>query len=443
MKFLKLFVKLALTTTIAGTMLVGCGGSSQKTKTASTGVDASGTTHMEMWTFVDLHAQFYKEMEDLWNKENPTKKLDIKFTVLPYDDMHNKLQTALLSGKGAPDMCDVELGKFANFLKGEPQLVPLNDAIEPYKSKLVQARLDIYTKDGKIYGVPTHVGATVAFYNKALLEKAGIDYTKIITWDDFKAAGEKYYKATGKYLGTADTADLWQVNALLAQQGSDLTDASGKPKVNTPEMVKALTMLKELQKSKAIATVPGGNPDSEQAYGAFNKGDYACAIMPMWQMSRYTNYMKDQSGKIAIAPVPVFEKGEPRSVGGGGTGTVVTKTAKNTDLAKAFLTYAKLSDEGATKIWQKLGFDPVNTDIWSKNEITHDPNNTYVKYFVNNPFDVLNEIKNEVKVIKVNAAYPTINNTFTTVTLNNIFESNKDIKQELDDAQKQIENELK
>lgn len=47
--------------------------------------------------------------------------------------------------------------------------------------------MDIY-----IYGLPTHIGATVAFYNTELLEATGIDYTTIKTMDDFKEAGSKY-----------------------------------------------------------------------------------------------------------------------------------------------------------------------------------------------------------------------------------------------------------
>jgi len=440
MKNVRLLKKMAgilVATTLMGTMFVGCGStqSTSASKDDSKTSTASGE-QMEMWTFVELHAKFYEEMQKSWNEKNPSKQINIKFTVLPYDDMHNKLQSALLSGQGAPDICDIEVGKFPNFLKGEPQLQTFDDVIGPYKDKIVKSRLDLYSKDGHVYGLPTHVGATVAFYNTELLEKAGIDYKTIATWDDFKAAGQKYNAATGKYLGTADTSACWELNTLLAQQGSDYTDASGKPQLNSPAMVKGLTKFKELKDAKAIGTVPGGQPDKDEAYAAFNKGDYAVAIMPFWQMSRYVSYMPDLAGKIALAPVPVLEKGMPRSVGGGGTGTVVTKTAKNAALAKEFLAYAKLSEEGNIKIWQNLGFDPCNTDIWAKND-------KFVKYFKNNPFDVLNEVKNEIKLIKSTEASPAINNVLTTVTLNSIFEDGKDVKQVLDEAQKQVENEMK
>lgn len=133
----------------------------------------------------------------------------------------------------------------------------------------------------------------------------------------------------------------------------------------------------------------------------------------------------------------------PRSYGGGGTGTVVTKTAKDVQLAKDFIAYAKLSLDANIEIWNTLGFDPINMDVWNMKDVTHNPENQFVKYFVNNPFDVLNDIKDEIRLIKSTPASPTINNVLYTTTLNEIFEDGRDIKEALDDAQAQIEQELK
>ncbi|KUP25587.1 extracellular solute-binding protein [Paenibacillus sp. DMB5] len=428
--------------------LAGCGGkSSSGTSGGETSVLEGGAgeaaTELSYWTFVELHGQHFEKMLEKWNAANPDRQIKLNVTVMPYDDMHNKLSIAVQTGVGAPDIADIELGKFPDFLAGEPQLEPLNDVAEPYKGTVVQSQLDLYAKEGKIYGLSTHVGATVAFYNTEILDEAGVDYKSIVTWDDFKKAGIQVYEKTGKYMGTADTSAIWQASLLLAQQESDLTDADGKPQVNSPEMVRAMKMLKDLQDNNVISTIAGGQPDTEEAYGEYNSGNYATAFMPLWQMSRYTNYMKDLSGKIAIAPLPVLEKGMHRSYGGGGTGTVVTKTAKDIQLAKDFIAYAKLSLDANIEIWNTLGFDPINMSVWDMKEVTHNPENQFVKYFVNNPFDVLNEIREEINLIKSTSASPTINNVLCTVTLNEIFEDGKDIQQALDDAQTQIEQELK
>ena len=452
--FKKLMAILLATSMTTGAM-VGCGsnkstdgsskkGESEETKTEEeatvvTAGDENGT-EFEMWAFVELHAKFYEEMVKEWNEQNPDKTINLKMTVLPYGDMHTKLQSSLLAGKGAPDLCDIEVGQFPNFLKGVPQLETLNDVVEPYKDSIVESRLNLYSKDGDIYGLPTHVGATVAFYNTELLEEAGIDYTTIKTWDDFKEAGIKYYEATGKHLGTADTGSIWTESLMLSELGSDYTDDKGNPQIDTPEMKKLLTTLKELQECNAIATIAGGQPDNEEAFGEYNNGNYACAIMPMWYMSRFINYMPELSGKIAIAPAPVFEDGQDRSVGGGGTGTVVTNQFNDVELAKEFLAFAKLSEEGNIKVWEILGFDPVNTVVWENEEVTNNPDNQYIQYFKNNPFDVLKEIRNEIGLTKVVANSPSINEVFCTTTLNSIFEDGEDVQDALDYAKDEVDN---
>ncbi|MGE7827427.1 ABC transporter substrate-binding protein [Paenibacillus sp. NPDC093718] len=439
-KWMVVFMVLCLTL-----FLWGCGKSNNAGGETSVldGGAGESATELSYWTFVELHGQHFEKMLGKWNAENPERQIKLNVTVMPYDDMHNKLSIAVQSGTGAPDIADIELGKFPDFLSGTPQLEPLNDVIDPYRDTIVKSRIDLYSKEDVNYGIPTHVGASVAFYNTEILEEAGVNYQDIVTWEDFKQAGIQVYEKTGKYMGTADTSAAWQASMLLAQQGADLTDDSGNPIVNSEAMVKAMTLLKDLQDNNVIATIAGGQPDTEEAYGEFNAGNYATAFMPLWQMSRYTNYMSDLSGKIAIAPIPVIEEGMPRSVGGGGTGTVVTKTAKDVQLAKDFLAFAKLSLDANKEIWNTLGFDPVNMDVWDMKDVTHNAENQFVKYFVNNPFDVLNEIRDEIRLIKSTSASPTINNVLCTTTFNEIFEDGKDITEALNDAQKQIEQELK
>lgn len=439
-KWMVVFMVLCLTL-----FLWGCGKSNNAGGETSVldGGAGENATELSYWTFVELHGQHFEKMLGKWNAENPERQIKLNVTVMPYDDMHNKLSIAVQSGTGAPDIADIELGKFPDFLSGTPQLEPLNDVIDPYRDTIVKSRIDLYSKADVNYGIPTHVGASVAFYNTEILEEAGVNYQDIVTWEDFKKAGIQVYEKTGKYMGTADTSAAWQASMLLAQQGADLTDDSGNPIVNSEAMVKAMTLLKDLQDNNVIATIAGGQPDTEEAYGEFNAGNYATAFMPLWQMSRYTNYMSDLFGKIAIAPIPVIEEGMPRSVGGGGTGTVVTKTAKDVQLAKDFLAFAKLSLDANKEIWNTLGFDPVNMDVWDMKDVTHNAENQFVKYFVNNPFDVLNEIRDEIRLIKSTSASPTINNVLCTTTFNEIFEDGKDITEALNDAQKQIEQELK
>lgn len=424
---------------LAAAMTVGC-------MAGAMAVSAEeSVTELEFWTFTEIHGTFYEVMAEKWNEANPDKQISVNVNVMPYDDMHNKLQIALTSGEGTPDFVDIEQGKFSNFTQGTPQLLDLTDYVAEYRDTMVESRFQLYSVDGALYGVPTHVGTTVAFYNTELLEEAGIDYTTIVTWDDFKEAGVAYKEATGKDFGTADTGALWTMNLMLAQLGGDYLDADGNLDITNENVVKAAQTLKDMQEAGAIATVPGGNPDTEEAYGSFNNGDYAVAIMPIWQMSRYTGYMPDLEGKVAIAAPPVFdESSEVKTVGGGGTGTAVVAGKDNAELAAEFLAYAKCSEEGNEQIWTLLGFDPCNTSVWENEEVTHAEDNIYNQYFANNAFDVLNALKENIGGLSAltSSKYSSINTEFCTITLNSIFEDGEDVESALETAQQDLANEL-
>ena len=179
----KKVVSVLLCVAMTATMLLGCSAGSEKSDSKkSSKSESGGTTEMKVdgdattinvWTFIELHQKFYTEMAKKWNEAHPDKKVKLVLSNMQYDDMHNKLSLALESGKGAPDVVDIELGKFPSFTNGKIGLMDLTDAIAPYKDNIVESRLDIYGKDGKYYGFPTHVGTTVAFYNDDLLKEAG------------------------------------------------------------------------------------------------------------------------------------------------------------------------------------------------------------------------------------------------------------------------------
>ena len=404
-------------------------------------VGPANGTKLELWTFVDLHSQHYAAMLEQWNKEHPDKQIQITFTTYPYGDMHNKMIMANQTGKGAPDICDIEIGQFPNFMEGKVQFVEMNKYIEPYKGNVVKSRLDIYGKNGTYYGIPFHVGATVMYYDDALLSKYGIDYKTIKTWDDFEKAGLKLKEATNGAIhmtgvDTGGTDWLW---LSMAENNQDWTDANGHADIRINGVADMIKMQQRWIKLGIACPTPGGQIDTETGYATV--GDEKIAAFPkaLWYMSRFLNYIPDQKGKWAIAPCPVYKAGQPRSVGIGGTGTVVSLQSKHQELAAEFIVFAKLSLDGEKRIWEVLGFDPVNTDMWQDKSITHDQNNKYVAYFRNNPFDTLNEIKDEIKGIKAVKISGIINEQINLNVLNNCLEQGADVDSELQTAQDEID----
>ncbi|CAM4294914.1 extracellular solute-binding protein [Paenibacillus alkaliterrae] len=423
-------------------ILSACGGNNSGNtgeKNGETNTKTDGTaTKLEFWTFNELHQTFYEDMAKRWNEVNPDQKIQLAANTYPYDDMHNKLLVALQSGTGAPDITDIELNKFPNFLKGEPQLLPLNDVVEPELNNLVQSRMDIYAKDGQYYGIDFHVGAAVIYYNKEILDKAGVNADDIKTWADYEAAGKKVLDATGVPMTTLETADLWSLWPQVSQApgNDDFQTADGQVNITSPLVLEPLKWQQNLLKSGIAIPAPGGNHHKEEYYGLMNSGGAASLWMPMWYMGRFTDYMPDLKGKIIIKPMPAWKAGEPRSAGMGGTGTAVTKTTKHPELAKAFLAFAKLSKEGNIEIWKQLGFDPIRSDVWTDPALSE--SNKFTEYFGPDIFDVLNEVKEEIEGVNINETTPMISDAFRTSVLVRILLDNEDPEKVLKEAAGQL-----
>lgn len=404
---------------------------------------AEETTNLTMWTFIAQHQEFFEKAAERWNSENPDRPISVEVTTLGYDDMHNKLKVALQADEGAPDMCDVELGQFPNVLAYSDKLVDLTEAMSPYMADLVQARLEIYAKDGKYYGAPLHVGAMVCFYDQALLESAGVNYQDIKTWDDWYEAGLKVKEADPEaWMGTVETSTQWVASLMLAQQGTDW-QKDGEALINTPELAKVIDTQKSWLEAGICETCPGGQPDTEEGKAYIAQNKIACVIMPFWFMSRFTDEIGEScKDRYVLAPCPVFEDGQLQSIGQGGTGTVVYANGTNPELCAEFLAFAKVSPEGEAQIWDVMGFDPCNTAIWDDESIMKTDDNKFNQYFIGYPIDALLPIKDNIGYIVSTSISPTINSYLGSTLWNDVYVDGVDTAEALETAQDAIDSDL-
>jgi arabinosaccharide transport system substrate-binding protein len=424
--FMKKWQGMLLSTVLAAGMVAGC--SSDKAPAS-----AGAATKLQFWTFNELHQKYFESMAQAWNQANPNETIELEATSFPYDDMHNKLLVALQSGTGAPDISDIEISKFPNYLKGTPQLASLNKVVEPELKNIVKSRVDIYSKGGQYYGIDYHVGAAVIYYNKEILDKAGVNPDSIATWNDFYEAGKKVLAATGKPMTTFETTDQWSFWPMIAQQGGDYLDKDGKVSIDSDKNLATLQYMQKLVKEKVAIAAPGGFHHAEEYYGFMNKAEAASIFMPMWYMGRFIEYMPDLKGKIVIKPMPSWTKGGNRSVGMGGTGTAVTTQSKHQDLAMKFLAFAKLSKEGNIQTWKQLGFDPIRSEVWDSPELKED--NKYTDYFGKDIFDVLMTVKNEIPPVNVNEKLPAVSDEVKKTIVFKVLNDMADPAQVLKEAQ--------
>ncbi|MGN7761450.1 ABC transporter substrate-binding protein [Paenibacillus sp. 22594] len=430
--------------------LSGCGGNGNKetsptdqpaaSNNGSKATEGSETTKpaaeaqkVVFWTFVDAHQKFYESMAASWNESHPDKAIALEATTIPYDDMHTKLLVALQSGVGAPDLVDIEQSKFPNFMKGTPQLVSLNDIVEPELGNIVKSRVEIYSKDKTYYGIDYHVGATVMYYNKEMLDQAGINPDTIKTWADFETAGKQMLDKTGKPMITFEGNGNWSWWPAISQQGSDQVDENGNVTVDTPVNVKTMEFFQKMVKEGVAAVAPGAGHDTEEYFGYMDSGSAASVFMPFWFMNRFTDHIPDLKGKVIIRPMPAWEEGGNRSAGMGGTATSITNQAKNPDLIKEFLAYAKLSKEGNLQVWKQLGFDPIRTDVWSDPAMKE--SNKFTDYFGTDIFDTLLSVKDEIAPVHIREKSPEVFDAIRNKAMPQIFIDMKDPAKVLKEVQ--------
>jgi len=419
---------------ILALILAGCGGGSSDDATTadatvSVGDDIEGATELSFWTFNELHMDLFEDSATKWNEENPDKPIKLNAQTYPFDQMHNNLSLALQSGTGAPDLADIEIRQFSNFLKGDVQLEPLNEYVEPELENNVEERFNLYKKDDNYYGIDYHVGAAVMYYNQEIMDEAGVDIDSIVTWDDYVEAGKKVKETTGKSMTTIETTEQFTLFQLISQRGSNYFDENGEVIMDNEENVEVLQFLHDMMyKDKIAEATPGGFHHAEEYYGFMNDGGAASLMMPIWYMGRFIDYMPDLEGKMQIRPLPVWEEGGNRTAGIGGTATVVTNQSESAELAKEFLAYTKLTEEANVKLWTVLGFDPPRFDVWDNEEMKAD--NKYYSYFHDGIFDMLSEIKGEIAPIYYTPEYSSAQQEVESTVLYNVLVEQKKTPQE-------------
>lgn len=441
---------------MVASMLVGCGGSNSDStesgdaeetteESSSDGMTegkntfVDGGTELSLWTFQELHVGFYTEMADKWNEENPDNPINLTVTTGESHSLQSKLLVACQAGEGTPDMADIEVGYYGSFLKDD-YLLPLNDVVEPYEDEVVMSRITMYGKDDNWYGIDFHLGASVCYYNMDIMNEAGVDPATIVTWDDYFEAGKTVLEKTGKPMCAVETADLFLPQLMMLEKGAQYVDKDGNPNIDTDEHADVIDFIRKMIDAGICEIVPGGFYHAEEWYGHLNDGGVASLAMPLWYMGRFTDYCPDLEGKMAIYEIPVWNEGDTREVLQGGTGTSVLKFTDKADLAKEFLAFAKLSEEGNKYEWNVLGFDPIRTSLWDDPEITENKDNKFLKYFQTNPFDIIKKNGTDLTAPDISGGYSATYSTLVSTTYSNAFENaiDQDAKELLETEQASI-----
>lgn len=412
--------------------------------TAVTAVVAQAPTELTFWTFVPAHQTFWEQSAERWNEANPDRPITLTATTAEYQAMHDNLLAALLSGTGAPDLADIEIAKFPTFLKGDIQLYDLTDVVASYSDVILQTRLAPYQLDGKQYGIDYHVGTFVMYYNKDVMDAAGVDIDSIVTWDDYIEAGKKVTADTDgdgtvdRWMTHIETTDRFSALALQLMNGGGIYDKDGNFILTSQENIDAVQVVKDMIYTDQIASLtPGTGNHAQEFYDAMVAGQFGSVWMPQWYMIRFSQLMTDLSGKILVRPMPIFEEGGFTSTMGGGTGTAITLQIppEELQLAKDFLAFTKLEKDATIRIWTDLGFDPIRTDIYEDPQLA-----APLEYFGNESvFTTIQGMQSNLAVEYLGPLYADAVEVLRSQTYYEIFANQADVATALQAAADQVQ----
>lgn len=283
---------------------------------------ASGTTRVTVNCMPPRSAkvdrQFFEQDVAAFERQNPDIDV-VAHDAFPCQDP--KTFDAKLAGGQMEDV-------FYTYFTDARHVVDIDQAADltPYVKELksygtIQRQLrDIYTVDGKIYGIPRTGYSMGLIYNKKLFTEAGLDPDKPpATWEELRAAAQKIAGLGDGTVGYADYSAQnqggWHFTAELYSQGGDVVSADGKKAtVDTPEGRAVLQNLHDMRwtddsmGSKQLLVIN----DVQQMMGSGKLGMYLAAPdnIPILVKEKGGDY-KD----LALAPMP---GGEGTLIGGDG-----------------------------------------------------------------------------------------------------------------------------
>jgi raffinose/stachyose/melibiose transport system substrate-binding protein len=303
------------------------------------------------WLHIEVNPAQVKIWEEVargYEAAHPGVKIEMQF--LENEAYKAKLPT-ILQSRDRPNIIYSWAGGVLKAQIEAGVLDDITDQLTGYRDTITPAALAAFSKDGRVYGLPTALSQVGFLYNKDLMAKAKVDPAAIKTWDDLLAA-VKTLKAAGVTPIVVGGADKWPLHFYwthLAVRigGKGAFDAAlrgenggfaGETFQKSGELFKQLVDLQPFQNG----FLGFKNP---QAVGYFGDGKAAMtlAISTVYHLQRALAADKVGLGVQFLVwfdfPIVPGGKGAPTDTLGGITGWLITKDSPKeaVDFLKYFI----------------------------------------------------------------------------------------------------------
>lgn len=284
----KLSLAMGMVLTLVVSSLTGCGsnkeeGNGPETTSSSSKVEGQGGSsvegEIEFWNFfTGPDGDNMTAMVEGFNATNPAYR--VKNVTMASGDLYTKIPTVVNSKKDIPDLTIVDVARVPMFQK--QGLLESVEGLTQYAPELKKENYNELvwntgTYEGKQFSIPLDMGVIGVAYNKDLVDKyaPGVLDDNILTIDEIK---EVIPKASADGIVTIPVSFFGYEMALslAKQEGVDLFKDGQIPNLNSPEFMRAMNTLKEIQ------DLGGGSSDGEDNLQLFMSGEAVFCPDGVW-----------------------------------------------------------------------------------------------------------------------------------------------------------------
>ena len=191
---------------LLGTMLAGCGSTSSTEDTSQT--TTAEKTKLSFYIWSDEES-YIKQVVDEYNASQDNVQVDL--TVVAAENYDDKLKV-LLSGGGDVDIVDIKGMSQVSTYGNAEALTNLTDMIAGSDLDVSNygPMWDTSTVNDAYYALPTRTTCWVLYYNKDILDKAGIPYpSDQLTWEEYgKLCNQVYSTCQSQAITAKDGTEI-------------------------------------------------------------------------------------------------------------------------------------------------------------------------------------------------------------------------------------------
>ncbi|MBN2656560.1 MAG: extracellular solute-binding protein [Spirochaetales bacterium] len=157
-------------------------------------VDMDRTYEITVGTWSQQLADTYAESLKSAEFTSKFPNISVSFMVADFSGHHSRAVTTIAAGEATNQIEMLEVAQIAKFVEGGG-LTYLDEApfngFEAGKDIVDFAMGNATSESGKLVAFPVDIAPAVLFYRKSITDAAGVDMTKLNTWDQFIEAGKK------------------------------------------------------------------------------------------------------------------------------------------------------------------------------------------------------------------------------------------------------------